>query len=174
MAVFICEDERGSDNMNNSSLRNHPDNAGIKVPPPLIFAVPFATGLLLQHFFPVVILPATVKVIPALICVVTSAILGIWSLAWFVRSHTNPMPTKPSTIVVTSGPYRFSRNPMYVSLALLYIGLGFGLDIFWALILMPLVVITIRYYVIAREERYLERKFGVEYLRYKKSVRRWI
>ena len=76
--------------------------------------------------------------------------------------------------LVVHGPYQFTRNPMYFGLVCLYLGLALWFGIFWALILLPAVIALVQHYVVAREEQYLERKFGEEYLRYKASVRRWI
>lgn len=92
----------------------------------------------------------------------------------FRRARTSPLPIKPTLVLVTNGPYRFSRNPMYLSLVLLYFGLALWLDIFWALVLVPIVIILVQYLAIMREERYLERKFGQQYLYYKACVRRWL
>ena len=92
----------------------------------------------------------------------------------FVRAGTELPPFRPTTAIVTDGPFRFTRNPMYIGMTLLYVGLAVGFDLIWALILLPAVLLVIRFYAIAREERYLEAKFGEEYLSYKRRVRRWV
>ena len=148
--------------------------SGVRIPPPLIYAAVFIAGLLLQKFLPVDVLPMAASHIIASLCTVASAILGVCGFAWFWRARTSPLPIKPTTALVTDGPYRFTRNPMYVSLALLYAGLALWFDVFWALVLLPAAIAIIRYYVIAGEERYLERRFGEEYLRYKTRVRCWL
>ncbi|MFP3374627.1 methyltransferase family protein, partial [Pseudomonas sp. SIMBA_068] len=78
----------------------------------------------------------------------------------------------PTTLMATTGPYRWTRNPMYLGMALVYAGIAVGFDGAIALALLPLVLIVIQKQVIAREERYLESKFGDDYRRYKAEVRR--
>lgn len=110
----------------------------------------------------------------ALPCLAAAAALGGWGLGWFRRLRTTVLPHKPSSALITSGPYRFSRNPLYCASALLYVGLALWLGRLWPLFLLPFVLAAIRLYVIAREESYLERRFGKEYLDYKARVRRWL
>lgn len=160
--------------MADSTGRDTVYHSGVWIPPPLIYAGVFSVGLLLQKFFPIDILPEAVSQVTAFLCTGASAILAAWSFVWFWRARTSPLPIKPSNALVTAGPYRFTRNPMYVSLAFLYAGLGFWFDVFWALVLLPVVIVIVRYYIIAGEEHYLERKFGEEYLIYKARVRRWL
>ena len=81
---------------------------------------------------------------------------------------------RPTTSLVFTGPYRWTRNPMYLAMLLLYIGIALLFDIVWALVLTPLVMLLVVRLVIRREERYLEGKFGEEYRQYKGRVRRWI
>jgi len=81
---------------------------------------------------------------------------------------------RPTTALVITGPYRFTRNPMYLGFLLLYIGVSCWFGWIWPLLLAPLLVWLIRVFVIEREERYLDRKFGQEYWRYKAQVRRWL
>lgn len=148
--------------------------SGAKVLPPVVYAVVFAAGLLLQHFFPVAMPTKLLRGLVTLLCMCISGWLALWSFFSFWRARTSPMPTTPSAALVTAGPYRFVRNPMYVSLAFLYAGLAFWYEVFWALPLLPIVFVLVRYLVLAGEERYLERKFGDAYLRYKERVPRWI
>jgi protein-S-isoprenylcysteine O-methyltransferase Ste14 len=140
----------------------------------LIFAGVFCAGLLLQRFFTVELLHIPMIRVMAFVCMSIAAILGVWGLVCFWLVRTNPLPDKPSTVLVIVGPYRITRNPMYVGLIFLYVGLAIWFAVFWAMALLPLCIAVIRYYVIAKEERYLERKFGQEYLDYKTRVRRWL
>ena len=160
--------------MANSSDRNHLDHADVRVPPPLIYVGGFGLGLLLERAFPVVMLPKMLSRTAALLCVALCAILAVWSIGLFRRARTSFLPIRPTTALVVSGPYRFTRNPMYVALVCLYLGLVLWFGVFWGLILLPAVIAAVQYYVIAREEQYLEKKFGAEYLRYKARVGRWI
>jgi protein-S-isoprenylcysteine O-methyltransferase Ste14 len=151
-----------------------PDHPGVKVPPPLIYVGVFALGLLLERFFPILDLPQTSRHVAAVLCIVFWAILTVWSIGLFRRAGTNFIPIKPTTALVFSGPYRFTRNPMYLGFIGLYVGLAMWFSVVWALLLLPGVIAGIQYYVIVREEQYLERKFGEKYLRYKARVRRWL
>src|SRR2546430_3886132 len=92
----------------------------------------------------------------------------------FRQAGTTPNPTKPTTALVVRGPYRFTRNPMYVSLAALYLSVALFLGMLWPIVLLPLVLFVVQRVVIAREEAYLERKFGGGYREYRARVRRWI
>lgn len=150
------------------------DHANVKIPPPLLYAAGFILGLLLDQVLPVLELPKAPRYGIALSLLVASAILMAASMGLFRRARTSILPVKPVTTLVVAGPYRFTRNPMYVGVAGLYLGLALWFDVFWALVVLPAVIATVRLYVIPREERYLERKFGPEYLAYKARVRRWI
>ena len=97
---------------------------------------------------------------------------------WFLRTIRKtdvPIRTdKPVPGLTTEGPFRYSRNPSYLALAMIYAGIGFLLNSLWAILFLPLVVVVMQREVIGREERYLERTFGEEYLTYKGKVRRWV
>jgi protein-S-isoprenylcysteine O-methyltransferase Ste14 len=114
------------------------------------------------------------SIVLAILAVTPSAVLGLWSMLEFWHARTNPLPHKPSSSLVIVGPYRVTRNPMYVSLALLYVSFGFLLSIAWAFVVLPAVIFIVNIYVIRREESYLESKFGEQYRVYKKQVRRWL
>ena len=105
-------------------------------------------------------------------------ILGGFLLAWgrrtMVRAGTNVPPHKPTLAIVTEGPFRFTRNPLYVGGTAAYIGLALGFNLAWALILLVPMLFLLSWGIIRREERYLEKKFGETYLAYKARVRRWL
>jgi protein-S-isoprenylcysteine O-methyltransferase Ste14 len=105
---------------------------------------------------------------------VAGAAVMLAAAGLFRRLGTNVRLSRPTTVIATTGPYRWTRNPMYLGMALIYAGLAIGLDGPIAFALLPLVLIAIQTQVIAREERYLEAKFGDDYRRYKAAVRRWI
>jgi len=150
------------------------DNPGIRVPPPLIYLLALLLGLLLNRRLRVPFLSRGV-----------ARVLG-WPLvggalaltAWFVRTlrgaDTTLRTDKPVSSLVQDGPFRYSRNPGYLSLTMLYAGIAIRRNALWAILLLPLVVYVIQREVIEREERYLERTFGEEYLAYKRGVRRWV
>ena len=160
--------------MANISDRNSLDHADVRFPPPLIYVAGFVLGLLLERAFPVLVLPKTPSRVVAVLCIALFAILTVWSIGLFHRARTSFLPIKPTTTLVVYGPYQFTRNPMYFGLVCLYLGLALWFGVFWAVILLPAVIVLVQHYVIAREEQYLERKFGQEYLKYKTGVRRWI
>jgi protein-S-isoprenylcysteine O-methyltransferase Ste14 len=160
--------------MADSEARNLRDHSGVFFPPPLLYAIIFIVGVLLQRVWPVRILPPPVGRTAGIVCIVAGVTLIVWSIQTFWRARTSILPVRPSTAIVTGGPFRFTRNPMYVALALLYLGAAFWLNMLWLLLLFPALIFLVQFYVIAREERYLERKFGEEYLQYKSRVRRWM
>ncbi len=131
-------------------------------------------GLLLDHLVPLPPLPRGPSRILSALLVVPGLGLTLWSLWLFLRARTSPLPMRPATALVRSGPYRWTRNPMYLGLLLLYLGVALLFDVTWALILAPAVVILVGILVIRREEKYLEARFGEEYRRYMGAVRRWI
>lgn len=98
----------------------------------------------------------------------------VWAGMVFRSRGTRPEPWKPSTAVVDSGPYRFSRNPMYLALGVIHLGVGIAVGSIWIIATLVPTLVVMRYGVIGREERYLEAKFGDTYLRYKLAVRRWL
>ena len=144
------------------------------IPPPLIYITGFLFAYAMNRFYPIPLLVPPLSIVLALLAVTPSAVLGLWSLLKFWRARTNPFPHKPSSSLVIVGPYRVTRNPMYVSLALLYVSFGFLLSIAWAFVVLPAVIMIVNIYVIRREESYLESKFGEQYRAYKKQVRRWL
>ena len=153
----------------------HSDHGpGIKIPPPLIYIIGFLFAFILNIFYRIPMLGPPLSIVLTLLAVTPSVVLGLWSLLEFWRARTNPFPHKPSSSLVIVGPYRVTRNPMYVSLALLYVSFGFLLSIAWAFVVLPVVIMIINIYVIRREESYLESKFGEQYRAYKKQVRCWL
>ncbi len=105
---------------------------------------------------------------------VASAVMMLLAAPLFRRLGTNIPPSQPTTLIATTGPYRRTRNPMYLGMALIYAGLAIGFDGPIAFALLPLVLIAVQTHVIAREERYLEAKFRDDYRCYKAEVRRWL
>ncbi|HSM14911.1 MAG TPA: isoprenylcysteine carboxylmethyltransferase family protein [Thermoanaerobaculia bacterium] len=100
--------------------------------------------------------------------------LDVWSLGLFRRAGTSALPFLPASARVESGPYRFTRNPMYLGMTLSLAGVGLALNRGWILLAAPLAAAILDRYAIAREERYLERRFGDAYRDYKRRVRRWL
>ncbi len=153
------------------------DSSGVRIFPPFIYAGAFAVGYAVHRFIPLHLWPDTP---PPTARAVAWALLGAWvalagsAVFLFRRAGTTPNPTKPTTAIVVHGPYRFTRNPMYLGLVALYLGLVILVNSLWPLVLLPVVVALVQVQVIAREERYLEATFGDEYRAYKSRVRRWL
>ncbi len=101
-------------------------------------------------------------------------ILGLSALVQFWRKRTSVIPYRPTTAIIQSGPFRLTRNPVYLGDTLLYVGVALVMNTAWPLLLLPLVLLIVHRGVILREERYLEQKFGDEYISYRSRVRRWI
>ncbi len=155
-------------------MTDEQDNAGVVAPPPLIYLGPLVLGLLLNRKFPVPFLPRRMARILGLSLLGGGVLLVSW-FVWTMRRADTPIdPRKPVSRLVVEGPFRYTRNPSYLSVAMIYAGLASLANALWAILLLPAALIVIQRGVIEREERYLERKFGEEYLRYKARVRRWI
>lgn len=153
------------------------DSPGVPVPPPLLFVFGFLLGLLADGVVPVRLLGSArreIAVIGGWGAIAAGLLVMCWGLATFLRSRTAVMPHLPASRLVTSGPYRFSRNPMYVGLTLTYVGLALLIDTAWPLFVLPVVLSLLMVLVVRREERYLERAFGEAYRSYRQRVRRWV
>ena len=150
------------------------DNPGVVAPPPLIFAGALAFGLVVNRLRPTGFLPRRLGRVAGPAMVAGGLSIGLSGFREMRRAGTNVDPGKPATVIVTDGPYRFTRNPLYLSMALIYAGIACRANALPAAMLLPGVLAVVQKGVIEREERYLERKFGGEYIRYKGRVRRWI
>ena len=153
---------------------DEPDKPGIRVPPPPIYLLALLLGLLLDRSMHVPFLPRGVARLFGWPLVGGAMTLAAWFARTMRRADTTMHINKPVSSVVQDGPFRFSRNPGYLSLTMLYAGIAILRNALWAIVLLPLVVYVIQREVIEREERYLERTFGEEYLNYKARVRRWV
>ena len=150
------------------------DNPGIRVPPPLIFLLALLLGLLLNRRFHVPFLSRGVARVIGWPLVGGGMALAVWFARTMQSADTTLRTDKPVSGLVQDGPFRYSRNPGYLSLTMLYAGMAILRNALWAILLVPLVLYVIQREVIEREERYLERTFGEEYLAYKTRVRRWV
>ena len=148
-------------------------NLGL-VRPPLVYLISLVTGALIQIATPLPFLPGTLGVPLGASLVVVAIALFSYSVAKF-RAAGTPVPArKPTTVIVRTGPYRFSRNPIYLAFTLLQLGIAIWVNSLWLLATLVGAVALIHYVVIRREEQYLGRRFGAEYFDYKASVRRWL
>ena len=142
--------------------------------PPLIYLAFLAVGLLLDYLFPVPVLPNSIQYAVGFGMIIATGLVMPFVLLEFRKAETQFDPRKPTTAIITTGPYRFSRNPSYVSLTMLYLGIAIAADSVWVLAGLIPTLVVMHYGVILREEEYLEAKFSEEYLRYKNTVRRWL
>lgn len=149
------------------------DSPGVRIPPPLVYIALFLVGWFIQTRFPLPFLPHSVAFILGVVLVFGWVVLAIASIPTMIRGGGTLNTSAPSTGLVTSGIYRVTRNPMYLSLLLLYTGVACLTAVTWAMILFPLAV-AFSQVLIMREERYLGRAFGAAYADYKARVRRWI
>ncbi|MET0527334.1 MAG: isoprenylcysteine carboxylmethyltransferase family protein [Microvirga sp.] len=157
-------------------MGSEPNSAGVRFPPPLVFLGTLLLGLAAERFVPFrsFVIDWWVLVAMGAPLFVGGAATMLAAAGLFRRLGTAIPPSRPTTLIATTGPYRWTRNPMYLGMALIYAGLAIGFDGPIAFALLPLVLIAIQTQVIAREERYLEAKFGDDYRRYKAEVRRWL
>jgi len=154
-----------------------PDHAGVFAPPPVIFGTGLALGLAVDWIAPTGIWETVgrdLRIALASGLVICSLGLAAVAVFQFWRAKTHLEPWKPTTALITGGIYRFSRNPIYLALALLYAGIAVALASIWALTLLIPVLLVMEFGVVRREERYLEAKFGETYRSYRTRVRRWI
>lgn len=150
------------------------DNPGVIAPPPLIFIGGLIFGGFVSWFYPIQMLNGGLAVVLGnLLFWIGIAIIAIVFMQ-MRRAKTNIEPWKPTTKILDTGFYGYSRNPIYLGMILLYLAVSCFANYVWFLLFLPICLLIIHFGVILREEKYLESKFGDEYLDYKKRVRRWI
>jgi len=152
------------------------DNPGVHIPPPLIYAAIFAGAFLIQKVAP--INDHSLKSLPAQIAGIlffaAALFFTIRSLTQFFRTKNTVVTIKPAASLQTNGIYHITRNPMYIGLLFIYLGFTCFIGNWWNFIFLPILLTIVQEYIIKREEKYLDRRFGQEYLDYKASVGRWI
>ena len=156
------------------SIEDDKKGAAVKFPPPLIFLFFLLVAYGLQHFWPIGIGGLSgLKYIGGGVVMLGIGII-IFVAQSFKRAETNIEPWKPTTKIISTGIYTYSRNPIYTGFCLISIGIGIFLNSFWILISFVPSAILVYYVAIRKEEIYLEKKFGEEYIFYKSKVRRWL
>jgi len=153
---------------------NKADNAGVITIPPFIYIIGLIAGLLIHYFYPSDFLPEAIAIWIGVPLMLVAFPIAVMAFKTFKQAENDPDVRTPTTTIVTVGVYRLSRNPMYLSLAILYLGISCWVNSLWCLLLVLPVLIVVHEGVIKREEKYLEKKFGDAYLQYKSKVRRWI
>jgi protein-S-isoprenylcysteine O-methyltransferase Ste14 len=150
------------------------DHADVAVVPPALVAGSVLLGFVLQKVAPNPVLPKRVRRGLGLALTVSAFAVAFSALRELREAHTPFDVREPTTAVVTTGIYAYTRNPLYLAMMMLYLGIGSLRNSRWHWLLALPTAVALQVAVIAREEAYLERKFGAEYLDYKARVRRWI
>ena len=152
------------------------DHAGVKFPPPTVYALAVLGGWWLNRIWPLPIHSEAGRAAAVLAWLLGAIALYLLATpaVLFIRRHTSILPMRPSSSLVAAGPYRFTRNPMYLGMALMTVALGLWLNNWWVIVLLVPALLIIQRFVIAREEAYLRRRFGAEYDSYTRQVRRWV
>jgi protein-S-isoprenylcysteine O-methyltransferase Ste14 len=154
-----------------------PAGPDVRYPPPLLFVLGIVGGWLLYQVFPlplVGLMARSAAEFVGWLLVALGTGLSVWGLATFRGAGTPIRPNKPASTLVTHGPFRLSRNPMYLGLCVVYLGVMLLLNSAWIVLFLPLVITILHLTVIRREERYLSATFGVTYDEYRRRVRRWL
>jgi len=157
------------------TVKAEKDHPGVYIPPPLFYIAFFYFSILLEHDFPLGtgFLRRPNQQFIGWVLLFIGAAIGLVTLFQFIRSRNSIVTIKSAHSLQTRGVYRYSRNPLYVSLFFLYFGSVIFWGNWWSVIIAPFLVMIMKLYVIKREEKYLRRRFGKTYKIYKKSVRRW-
>lgn len=144
------------------------------VPPPLLYAAFLLAVWLLQRALPLPPLPGGLNAVPALLFSLGGLAIFISALRALHKAGTTPSPYQAPTALVTTGPYRRTRNPIYFAFAWIYLGLAAWMNSPWALLLFPALILAMNRLVIIPEEEDLGERFGTEYLAYTARTRRWM
>jgi protein-S-isoprenylcysteine O-methyltransferase Ste14 len=151
------------------------DTPEVMIRPPLAWALAIIAGFALDWLIPLPFVPAAVPAAWLGGAVFAAAfVLAVWAIATITWAGSNVPTNSPVTRIVETGPYRFTRNPIYFGMMLGLVGLAIAFNSLWLLATLVPFALVIRYGVVAREEAYLERKFGETYRSYRAGVRRWL
>jgi protein-S-isoprenylcysteine O-methyltransferase Ste14 len=150
----------------------------VRIPPPLLFAMPLLTGFIVQHFVPIRIVTGansarTLRLVGIAEIAIALALMA-WAMLTFVRLKTPIIPVHRARALVNEGPFKLTRNPMYLGFTVLYLGITFVANAFWPLVFLPEAIALTYLFAIRLEEAYLTREFGDAYRHYCSRVRRWI
>lgn len=153
-----------------------PDNSsGIIAPPPVLYVGSFLAGLAIHLVSPLPIFHAVIanRIVGVAFLVVGGA-FARWAFVTLRRAGTSANPYQPSVALTTTGPFRFSRNPIYLAMTGLYLGISLLVNSVWPLLLLAPLLVAMHRGIILREERYLSATFGEAYAAYTSGVRRWL
>jgi protein-S-isoprenylcysteine O-methyltransferase Ste14 len=159
-------------------MNEQQDAAAVQVFPPAVPLLTILIGIGINHLWPIDVEFPFPKIwrysVGGVIIAGAIFCLGLWSVTLFRRSGQSENPWKPTPQLVDRGPFRITRNPMYLQMILICLGVAVILGNVWILIMMPFGAWVLQRFAILPEEAYLERKFGMQYVAYKHRVRRWL
>ena len=150
------------------------DAPSVKIIPPLVYLAGIVIGFLANIWMPTKVVPNLLGWTVGGILIFCGAVLTGSAVLKFKDAGTTVRPDRAASTLVIAGPYKITRNPMYLGLAFVYAGIAIAGQSVWALILLPVVLIIIQRGAIEPEEAFLEKRFGADYISYKEKVRRWI
>jgi protein-S-isoprenylcysteine O-methyltransferase Ste14 len=154
-----------------------PASPGVWFPPPTLFVAGFLLALALDRWVFSIRLGGVSRptlVVAGWLLIAAGLSVVLWGMLTFTVARTAILPSRPARTIVATGPFRYSRNPMYMGLSSIYIGLSLLMGMAWPILLLPVVLLSLYALVIRREERYLDDAFGEEYAAYRGRVRRWL
>jgi protein-S-isoprenylcysteine O-methyltransferase Ste14 len=144
------------------------------VRPPVVYLTSILVGLALDLVSPLPFLPDAISVLLGIVVIGGAIALFVYAVTMFQNAGTPVQGNLPTSAIVRDGPYRYSRNPIYVAFSLLQLGIAICVNSLWVVVTGVVAIALMAFVVIPREERYLERRFGREYREYQASVRRWV
>lgn len=150
------------------------DKAGVIIFPPILFICAIALGVAIGYIFPVAFLPFYIVLILGIVLLIIAIVLLRRSVRALAIHKTTVNPSGVTTAIVTSGIYKHTRNPIYISFTLIYISALVMTNAWWGFLLLVPLLIIVQKGIVEREEKYLTQKFGEEYLKYKSEVKRWL
>ena len=161
--------------MLNKLFPNTDDHPQVKTPPPIIYLGVFILGVVFHWLFPWHISRcSSCTLLPGIMLLIGSLIIAVWSFVYFRIRKTSLIPYCPTNTLIIDGPFKQTRNPLYLAALFLYLGLSLFFNLAWPLLFSVLQIPAMHYLVILPEEVYLEGKFGDQYREYKKTVPRWL
>ena len=150
------------------------NHARVPFPPPLLFLGLFLLSVGLNLVVPITVTSPLLRQGAGVLTVVAGLAIGWWAIFCMKRAHTSPDPGQPTAALVTTGPYRITRNPIYLGLSLAMLGFSLMAGTWWGLLLMPILLLLVTRLIVRVEEAYLLSRFGKRYEDYLSRVHRWI